>query len=77
MKGAKKAIFLDRDGTINEDVGYVFSVEKCKILPGVVEGLQLLKEKFLLFIVTNQSGIGLGFYPHETFQEFNKHVLDK
>lgn len=73
----KKAIFLDRDGTINEDIGYEFSIEKCKILPGVIEGLQVLKEEFMYFIVTNQSGIGLGFYPFETFVEFNNYVLEK
>ena len=73
----KKAIFLDRDGTINEDIGYEFSVEKCKILPGVIDGLKLLEEKFVFFIVTNQSGIGLGYYPVETFLEFNNYLLDK
>lgn len=73
----KKALFLDRDGTINDDIGYEFSIEKCKILPGVIEGLEVLKEKFMFFIVTNQSGIGLGFYPFETFLEFNNCVLEK
>ena len=72
----KKAIFIDRDGTINEDIGYEFSLERCKILPGVIEGLKLLKKNFEFFIVTNQSGIGLGFYPVETFVEFNACVLD-
>jgi len=73
----KKAIFLDRDGTINVDIGYEFSLEKCKLLPGVIEGLKLLKDEFVFFIVTNQSGIGLGYYPHETFVEFNGCVLEK
>lgn len=73
----RKAIFLDRDGTINEDLGYEFSINRCKILPGVIEGLKLLEERFTFFIVTNQSGIGLGYYPFETFEEFNNCVLEK
>jgi D-glycero-D-manno-heptose 1,7-bisphosphate phosphatase len=73
----KKAIFLDRDGTINVDIGYEFSTDKCKILPGVIEGLKLLEKDYVFFIVTNQSGIGLGYYPHETFVEFNRYVLEK
>ncbi len=73
----KKAIFLDRDGTINVDIGYEFSLEKCKLLPGVIEGLKLLEKYYVFFIVTNQSGIGLGYYPHETFVEFNECVLEK
>ncbi|MBN1801035.1 MAG: HAD family hydrolase [Candidatus Lokiarchaeota archaeon] len=71
----KKALFIDRDGTINEDIGYNFSIERCKILPGVIEGLKVLKEDFKLFIVTNQSGIGLGLTSLEDFKEFNAHIL--
>ncbi len=77
MKIKKKAIFLDRDGTINEDIGYEFSIERCKILPGVIEGLKRLENDYVFFIVTNQSGIGLGYYPHDTFLEFNECVLEK
>ena len=77
MTKKKKAIFLDRDGTINVDIGYEFSLEKCKLLPGVIDGLKLLEKDHVFFIVTNQSGIGLGYYPHETFLEFNGCVLEK
>ena len=73
----KKAVFLDRDGTINIDIGYEFSLDKCKILPGIIEGLKLLEKDYVFFIVTNQSGIGLGYYSFETFLEFNGCVLEK
>ncbi len=72
----KKAIFLDRDGTLNEDKGYVHQLEDFKLLPGVIEGLSLLKQEFLFFIVTNQSGIGRGYYTFEDFLAFNDHLVE-
>lgn len=71
-----KAIFLDRDGVINEDSGYVYKIEDFKILPGVIDGLKRLRD-FSLFIVTNQSGIGRGYYSVDDFHKFNNHLLDE
>jgi len=73
--GKNKAIILDRDGTLIEDKNYAYKVEDFEILPGVIEGLNLLKELFLFFIVTNQSGIGKGYYSVEDFHNFNNHLL--
>ena len=70
-----KAIILDRDGTLIEDKNYAYKIEDFEILPGVREGLNLLKEDFLFFIVTNQSGIGKGYYSVEDFHNFNNHLL--
>ncbi len=71
-----KAIFLDRDGTVNNDPGYVHKVGDFGLLPGAAEGLKLLKKKgFKLFFITNQSGIGRGYYTEEDFHKFNNHVL--
>lgn len=62
----KKAVFLDRDGTINEEVNYLHECDKMKFIPGAVEALKLLKEKgYLLIVVTNQSGVGRGYFPVE------------
>lgn len=62
----KPAIFLDRDGTINEDRGYLGNPNQVRILPGVADALALLKEKgWLLVVISNQSGIGRGYYGHE------------
>jgi histidinol-phosphate phosphatase family protein len=72
-----KAIFLDRDGTINIDKGYVYEVSDLKLLPGVVEGLNLLKNEYSLFIITNQSGIGKGYYSVKDFWRFNKRVTSQ
>jgi len=72
----QKAVFLDRDGTINEDVGDLYEVEKLRFIPGAIEALKLLQEKFLLFIITNQAGIGKGNFKESEFLKFNKQYLD-
>ncbi len=72
----RAAIFLDRDGTIVEDTGYVHKVEDFKLLPNAVGGLKKLK-KFMIFVVTNQSGIGRGIYKLNDFNDFNEKVIDE
>lgn len=69
-----KAVFIDRDGTITHDIGYVHKIEDFKLLPNAIKGLKLLK-KYRLFIVTNQSGIGKGFFTLKDFFNYNKRVL--
>ncbi len=71
----KKAIILDRDGTLIEDRNYAYKIEDLEILPGVIEGLKYLQSDFVFFIVTNQSGIGRGYYTVEDFEKFNTHLL--
>ena len=57
----KTAVFLDRDGTINYDDGYTYKFSKFKFRPFVLKGLKYLtKKEYLIFIVTNQAGIGKG-----------------
>ena len=52
-----KAVFLDRDGTINIDKKYLYKIEEFEFLPGVLNGLRWFKEAgYLLVIITNQSG---------------------
>ena len=70
-----KAIILDRDGVINYDPGYVHKIEDFRLYPNAIKSLQLLKN-FKLFIITNQSGIGRGFYTLEDFEKFNNHLID-
>jgi D-glycero-D-manno-heptose 1,7-bisphosphate phosphatase len=72
-----KAIILDRDGTLNEDPGYVHKVEDFKLLPGVIEGLKLLKDDYIFFIVSNQSGIGRGYYEEKDFWNFTNHLISE
>lgn len=67
-----KAVFLDRDGTINVDKYYLYKKEDFEYIDGAVEGLRYLCEMgYLLIIITNQSGIARGYYSEEDY-----HVLD-
>lgn len=67
-----KAIFLDRDGTINVEKHYLYKIEDFEFLPGVVAALQELQRVgFLLIVITNQSGIARGYYTEDDFQKLN------
>ena len=71
-----RAVFLDRDGTINVDKGFVYKIEDFEFLPGAVEGLKLLSNAgYLLIIITNQSGIARGYYTEEDFHLLNAWML--
>jgi D-glycero-D-manno-heptose 1,7-bisphosphate phosphatase len=64
----RPAAFLDRDGTIVEDVGYARAPEQLTLLPGAREALaRLRREGFVLVVVTNQSGIGRGYLTEADF----------
>lgn len=64
----KRAIFLDRDGVINIDNGYVSVVDDFEFIEGVIEALQVLKKKdYLIVLITNQSGIARGYFSEEQF----------
>lgn len=71
-----KAIFLDRDGTINYDPGYLGSSDDVILLPDVGECLSILKNKynFLLIVVSNQSGVARGLITEEDVINVNKKI---
>ncbi len=67
-----KAVFLDRDGTLIEDCHYLSDPDKVRLLPYTAEGLRLLRDEgFLLLVVSNQSGIGRGYFSIEQMQAVN------
>lgn len=71
----KRAVFLDRDGVINHDYGYVHTLKKFKFKDGVIEGLKYLSKKdYYIFIVTNQAGIGKKIYSLEKFSILHKEL---
>lgn len=69
-----RAVFLDRDGTINEDKGYVYKIEDLVILPKVIDALRLLQKRFLLIVVSNQSGVERGYYTIDDVERFNRYL---
>jgi D-glycero-D-manno-heptose 1,7-bisphosphate phosphatase len=72
-----KAAFIDRDGVINEDLGYVHRVEDFRVLPGVPSGLRLLQDAgFALVVVTNQAGIARGYYGESEFDRLTTHMRE-
>ncbi len=73
----KRAIFLDRDGTLNEDPNYLNHPNQVKLLPGVTQGLALLqKAGFLLIVISNQSGVGRGLIQLSAIPEIHARLDD-
>lgn len=69
----RRAVFLDRDGTLNEEVDYLASPEDFRLLPGVVDGLgELAGAGFALVVVTNQSGIARGILDEDTLRRIHE-----
>jgi len=73
-----KAFFLDRDGVINKDDGYVLKFSQFKILPGVKQAIHLLnKEKFIVIILTNQAAIGKGLITEKELKKIHSKMINK
>ena len=63
------AVFLDRDGTINEEIGYLDSLEKLKIIPEAFEAIRLINQNGMkAVVITNQSGVARGLFSEEFVQ---------
>ncbi|HEY7865081.1 MAG TPA: D-glycero-beta-D-manno-heptose 1,7-bisphosphate 7-phosphatase [Psychromonas sp.] len=68
VANGKRAVFLDRDGVINVDNGYVSQRDDFEFIDGVIDACKVLKEKgYLIIIITNQSGIARGYFSEEQF----------
>lgn len=69
------AAFIDRDGTINRDAGYVDDPADVEILPGSSEAIALLNARSIpVVVVTNQSGVGRGLYSERDFEAVQREV---
>ena len=74
----KRAIFLDRDGTLIAEKNYLSRPEEVEIFPGAVAALKRLADAgFRLFVVTNQSGIGRGYFTMADAERVNAHIADE
>ena len=71
----KPAVFLDRDGVLIEERNYLHRVEDVVFLPGVAAALKRLSDAgFILFIVSNQSGVGRGYFTLADMERVNEHL---
>lgn len=76
----QKALFLDRDGVINSDVGhyYIYKTDDFIINEGIISSLKKISEAgYLLFIVTNQGGVAKGIYTENDVNKVHKYLLSK
>jgi D-glycero-D-manno-heptose 1,7-bisphosphate phosphatase len=75
MASMKRAVFLDRDGTLIAEKNYLSKPEDVVILPGVAIGLKQLQETgFKLFILSNQSGVGRGYFTLADVEAVNQYL---
>ncbi|GLR08782.1 D-glycero-beta-D-manno-heptose-1,7-bisphosphate 7-phosphatase [Mixta theicola] len=73
MTAKVPAIFLDRDGTVNVDHGYVHEIDDFQFIDGVIEAMQELKKMgYALVLVTNQSGIARGIFSEDQFMQLTE-----
>lgn len=77
MTGGRPGVFLDRDGTIIEDVSYIARPEDVKLIPGVADAIARLNNAgHPVIVVSNQSGIGRGFYSLKDFELVQARMLE-
>lgn len=73
----KPALFLDRDGTLIKDHGYINNIRHVEFYDFTFEVLRELQKEFLLFIITNQAGVGKGLITMQEMENVNEYVLDQ
>ena len=71
----RPAVFIDRDGTINEQMGYVNHISRFVLLPGTTDGVCLLNShEYLAIVLSNQSGVARGYFPMELIDRVHAHM---
>jgi D-glycero-D-manno-heptose 1,7-bisphosphate phosphatase len=76
-RNLRPAIFLDRDGTVTDEVGYINHISRARIYPFAAEAVRMLKSTGLpVIIVTNQSGVGRGYFTEEIVGQVHRMVQD-
>jgi D-glycero-D-manno-heptose 1,7-bisphosphate phosphatase len=74
----RRALFLDRDGVLNRDVGYLHRTEDFEFIDGAVDACRQFQEAgYLLIVITNQAGIARGYYSEEDFHKLNNWMLQQ
>ncbi len=71
----KRAVFLDRDGTINIEKEYLYQVNDFEFIPGAPEAIRLLNQAgIMVVVVTNQSGVARGYYTEDDVENLHRHI---
>lgn len=77
-RGNRRAVFLDRDGTILDEVGYLNHLSRFRLFPFAAQAIRLLNEAGLpVIVVTNQSGVARGFFPEELVHQVHQRLLEE
>ena len=77
MGSPNRAVFLDRDGTINEEMGYINHIDRFALLPRTAEAIRLINASGLkAVVVTNQSGVARGMFPESLVAEVHRKMED-
>ncbi len=77
MAFPNRAVFLDRDGTINEEMGYINHIDRFALLPRTAEAIRLINASGLkAVVVTNQSGVARGMFPESLVGEVHRKMED-
>ena len=78
FKKIEKAVFLDRDGVINKDIGYLYKIKDFEWIPGAIDAIKLLKSKnFLIIVISNQSGVERGFFEKKDVENLHSWINDE
>ncbi|NOX25545.1 MAG: HAD-IIIA family hydrolase, partial [Deltaproteobacteria bacterium] len=73
----RRAVFLDRDGTINEQMGYINHLSRFKLLPKAAEAIaRLNRQQIPVFVVTNQSGLARGYFPESLLDAVHERMIE-
>lgn len=73
-----KAVFLDRDGTINVEKNYLYRIEDFEFIEGAPEAIKLLNDnEYKVIVVTNQAGVARGYYTEADVKKLHKHIDDE
>ena len=77
MTAGRRAIFVDRDGTLNVNIEYLSDPERYQLYPRVAEGLRMLRQAgFLIVVITNQSGIGRGLFDQRALDRIHARMKE-
>jgi histidinol-phosphate phosphatase family protein len=77
MSGGRPAIFMDRDGTLSHEVGYVNHPSRLRLYPWTVAAVRAINRAgWLAVVVTNQAGVARGYFPESVFDEVQRKLQD-